>query len=79
MRRFARLTNGFSKKLGNTLHMLSLCFVHGNVVRRHKSLRMSPVMAAGVSETMHDMEWGVGLIDARAPAPNKRGPYKKRI
>jgi IS1 family transposase len=78
MRRFTRLTNGFSKKLENHLHMLSLYFVHYNFVRLHKTLRMTPAMAAGVSDTLHDMEWLVGLIDARAPAPKKRGPYKKR-
>lgn len=78
MRRFTRLTNGFSKKLGNHLHMLSLYFVHYNFVRVHKSLRMTPAMAAGVSETLRDMEWIVGLIDARAPEPKPRGPYKKR-
>ncbi|WP_299654454.1 transposase [uncultured Jannaschia sp.] len=79
MRRFTRLTNGFSKKLENHLHMLSLYFVHYNFVRTHKSLRMTPAMAAGVSNTLHDMEWIVGLIDARAPKPKKRGPYKKRV
>lgn len=78
MRRFTRLTNAFSKKLENHLHMLSLYFVHYNFVRVHKSLRMTPAMAAGVSDTLHDMEWIVGLIDDRAPAPKKRGPYKKR-
>lgn len=77
MRRFTRLTNGFSKKLENHLHMLSLYFVHYNFCRVHKSLRMSPAMAAGVSDTLHDMEWIVGLIDARAPKPGKRGTYKK--
>ena len=78
MRRFTRLTNAFSKKLENHLHMLSLYFVHYNFVRVHKSLRMTPAMAAGVSNTLREMEWIVGLIDARAPAPAKRGPYKKR-
>lgn len=78
MRRFTRLTNAFSKKLENHLHMLSLYFVHYNFVRIHKSLKVTPAMAAGVSDTLHDMEWIVGLIDARAPAPKKRGPYKKR-
>ena len=33
--------------------------------------------ASGVSDTLHDMEWIVGLIDARAPEPKKCGPYKK--
>ncbi|WP_095203513.1 IS1 family transposase [Mesorhizobium carmichaelinearum] len=79
-RRFTRLTNAFSKKIDNHLHMLSLYFCHYNFCRVHKTLRMSPAMAAGVSETLRDVEWIVGLIDARAeaPKPGKRGPYKKR-
>lgn len=79
MRRFTRLTNAFSKKLQNHLHMLSLYFVHYNFVRIHKSLRMTPAMAAGISDTLHDMEWIVGLIDARAPKPNRPKSYKKSI
>lgn len=78
MRRFTRLTNGFSKKLENHLHMLSLYFVHYNFCRAHKSLRMAPAMAAGVSDTLRDVEWIVSLIDARAPKPGPRGPYRKR-
>ena len=77
MRRFTRLTNAFSKKLENHLLMLSLYFVHYNFVRIHSSLRMTPAMAAGVSETLHDMEWIVGLIDARAAKPNRPATYKK--
>ena len=78
MRRFTRLTNGFSKKLENHLHMLSIYFVHYNFVRTHKTLRMTPAMAAGVTDTLHDMTWMVALIDAAAPAHTKRGPYKKK-
>ena len=78
MRRFTRLTNAFSKKLENHLHMLSLYFVHYNFVRIHKTLKMTPAMAAGVSDTLHDMEFIVGLIDAAKPAPKKRGPYKTK-
>ena len=79
MRRFTRLTNAFSKKIENHLHMLSLYFVHYNFVRMHKSLRMTPAMAAGVTETLHDMEWIVGLIDARAPKPGRPKTYRKQI
>ena len=68
MRRFTRLTNAFSKKIENHLHMLSLFFVHYNFCRVHKSLRMSPAMAAGVSAELRDMKWIVGLIDARVRA-----------
>ena len=77
MRRFTRLTNAFSKKIENHLHMLSLYFVHYNFCRLHKSLRMSPAMAAGVASELRDVEWIVSLIDARAPKPGPRGPYRK--
>jgi IS1 family transposase len=79
MRRFTRLTNAFSKKLQNHLHMLSLYFVHYNFVRIHKTLRMTPAMAAGVSDSLHDMEWIVGLVDARAAKPKRPATYKKSI
>ena len=55
-RRFTRLTNAFSKKVDNHLHMLSLYFVHYNFCRIHKSLRVTPAMEAGISDTVHDME-----------------------
>ncbi|MHA1524444.1 MAG: IS1 family transposase [Alphaproteobacteria bacterium] len=79
MRRFTRLTNAFSKKLENHFHMLSLYFVHYNFCRMHKTLRMSPAMAAGVSDTLHDMEWLAEMIDATLPKASLRGSYKKRI
>ena len=78
MRRFTRLTNAFSKKIENHLHMLSLYFVHYNFCRVHKSLRMSPATAAGVSDTLRDMEWNVGPIDVRAPKPNRPKTYGER-
>ena len=80
MRRFTRLTNGFSKKIENHLHMLSLYFVHYNFCRQRKSLGgISPAMAAKVTDTLHDMKWIVGLIDARAPAPKRPKTYRKRV
>lgn len=79
MRRFTRLTNAFSKKLENHLHMLSIYFVHYNFCRQHKSLGgISPAMAAGVSDTLRDVEWIVSLIDARAPKPNRPATYRKK-
>ena len=78
MRRFTRLTNAFSKKLENHLHTWSLYFVHYNFCRVHKSLRTSPAMAAGLTDTLRDVEWIVGLIDARAPKPNRPATYRKR-
>ena len=78
MRRFTRLTNAFSKKLANLEHHVALYFVHYNFCRIHRSLRVTPAMAAGITDTLHDMEWIVGLIDARTPKPGPRGPYRKR-
>ncbi|MDX8529279.1 hypothetical protein RFM68_33140 [Mesorhizobium sp. MSK_1335] len=77
-RRFTRLTNAFSKKIDNHLHMLSLYFYHHNFCRVHKTLRMWPAMAAGVSETLRDVEWIVSLIDARAEAPKRPATYRKK-
>ncbi len=79
LRRFTRLTNAFSKRIDNHCHALALYFVWYNFARIHKSLRVSPAMAAGVTDRLWDMKDVVALIDADAPAPKKRGPYKKRI
>src|SRR3546814_18339857 len=78
MRRFTRLTNGFSKKVENHAHMVALYTVWYNFVRIHKTLRTSPAMAAGVSDTLMSMEDIATMIDAAAPKPGPRGPHKKR-
>jgi IS1 family transposase len=78
MRRFTRLTNAFSKKLDNHLHAIALYFVFYNFCRQHKTLRVSPAMAAGVSDRLWSLEDVVAKIDEMAPAPKPRGPYKKR-
>ena len=77
-RRFTRLTNAFSKKLDNHIHALALYFFFYNFVRMHKTLRMTPAMAAGVSQTLWTMEDIADRIEASRPAPAKRGPYRKR-
>ena len=56
MRRFTRLTNGFSKKIENMKAAVSLHFAHYNFVRQHKTLRMTPAMAAGVEKGMWDVQ-----------------------
>lgn len=78
MRRFTRLTNAFSKKFENHMHMVALYTVWYNFVRIHKTLRVTPAMAAGLSPILWSMEDVANLIDAAAPKPGKRGPYKKR-
>src|ERR1700755_653130 len=53
MRRFTRLTNAFSKKFENHMHMVALYTVWYNFVKQHKALKgLSPAMAAGVSQTL---------------------------
>jgi IS1 family transposase len=76
MRRFTRLTNAFSKKFENHFHMIALYTLFYNFVRIHKTVKMSPAMAAGIESRLWSMEDIAMLIDA--PAPAKRGPYKKR-
>jgi len=78
-RRFTRLTNAFSKKLDNHIHALALFFLHYNFVRIHKTLKVTPAMAAGVSETLWTMEQIAEEIEARRPKAGKRGPYRKRV
>jgi hypothetical protein len=77
MRRFTRLTNAFSKRALPHYHMVALYTVRYNFIRIHKTLRVAPAMAAGVSDRLWSMEDVIALIDARAAAPKMRGPYKK--
>lgn len=62
-RRFTSLTNAFSKKLGNHIHALALYFMFYNFVRIHKTLKVTPAIAAGVSDRLWSMEDIVALID----------------
>lgn len=63
MRRFTRLTNGFSKKIENHIHALSLHYMYYNFVRVHQSLRCSPAMAAGVTKRLWEISDIVDLLD----------------
>jgi len=63
MRRFTRLTNGFSKKLENHVHAISLYFMHYNFVRIHQTLRVTPAMEAGVSNHLWSLEEIAKLAD----------------
>jgi hypothetical protein len=65
LRRFTRLTNGFSKKLQNHEHMVALYALWYNFVRVHKTLRMSPAMAAGIETRLWSMEDVLRLVARR--------------
>jgi len=77
-RRFARLTNALPKKIDNHIHALNLYFTCYNFCRIHKTLGVTPAVEIGVSEFNYDMEWIVGLIDARAPKHGPRGRYQRQ-
>jgi IS1 family transposase len=63
-RRFTRLTNGFSKKVENHAHSVALFALYYNFVRVHKTLRMSPAMAAGVSNRLWEMSDVVNMLES---------------
>ena len=66
-RRFTRLTNAFSKKIENHALSLALHFVYYNFCKQHKSLRITPAMAAGLSKRFLTIEDIVNLIDGIQP------------
>jgi hypothetical protein len=62
MRRFTRLTNGFSKKVENHTHALSLYFMYYNFCRIHQTLRVTPAMAAAVTDHVWEIDDIIKLI-----------------
>jgi hypothetical protein len=75
MRRFTRLTNGFSKKVENHGHAVALYLAYYNFVRLRQTLRVTPAMEAGITDHVWNVEDLVALIPE--PVAKKRGPYKK--
>lgn len=65
MRRFTRLTNGFSKKLENHGHALALYFMHYNFCRVHKTLRVTPAMEAGIADHVWTLDELVALLGSQ--------------
>jgi hypothetical protein len=63
MRRFTRLTNGFSKKLENLEHAVALHYMHYNFCRIHQTLRVTPAMEAGVSDHVWSIDEVIALLD----------------
>ena len=63
MRRFTRLTNGFSKKVENHCLAIALHFVYYNFCRIHKTLRVTPAMEAGLTKDIMEIEDIIKLLD----------------
>ena len=80
VRRFTRLTNAFSKKVENHAYAVALHCVFYNFVRIHRTLRVTPAMAAGLTDRLWTVADIVGLLEAEEAAQplKKRGPYKPR-
>ena len=78
MRRFTRLTNAFSKKAENHAHAVALHLMYYNFCRIHNTLKVTPAMAAGVTERLWEIEDIVRLVEKAAPKPGPRGFYGKR-
>lgn len=68
MRRFTRLTNGFSKKVENHMAAIAIHFAHYNFCRVHKTLRVTPAMEAGLSDHIWSLEELIDRLDRRSVA-----------
>ena len=81
MRRFTRLTNAFSKKLENHIAAVSLHFMFYNFVRIHQTLRVTPAMAAGVTNRLWDIHDIVKLLESyhEQQMAEKKEAARKRI
>ena len=79
MRRFTRLTNAFSKKVENHAHAVALHMMYYNYVRIHKTLRVTPAMAAGMTDRLWEIADIAMLVEQAEAKPAKRGPYKRLI
>ena len=62
-RRFTPLTNAFSKKVANDAHAVAIYFMHDNVVRIHETLRVTPAMAAGVTDKLWEVSDFVSMLE----------------
>ncbi len=81
MRRFTRLTNAFSKKIENHNYAVVLHFMHYNFARIHSSLRVTPAMAANVTDKLWSVEDIALMSDAyweKRNPPKPRDPYKTK-
>ena len=77
-RRLSRLMHGFSKKRPNFVYHMGLYFLHYNFCRLHSTIKVTPAMEAGLTDTVKDVDWILDLIEENTPPPGPRGPYRPR-
>jgi hypothetical protein len=77
-RRFTRLTNAFSKRIGHHVAAISLHFMYTNFVRIHQTLRCTPAMAAGVTDRLWEMSDVVALLDGEREQRIQAGREKSK-
>lgn len=77
-RRFTRKTNAFSKSFEHHQLAVALHFLNYNFIRVHESLRITPAMAAGVTDHLYDLDWLIDMIDEAWPKPKRPKTYRKR-
>jgi hypothetical protein len=70
--------HAFSKKVENHAYAVELHMMHYNFVRIHSKLRMTPAIAAGISDRLWEINVIVRLVEGAEPKPGKRGPHKKK-
>lgn len=78
MRRFTRLTNAFSKKIEHHAHAVALHVMYYNFCRIHETLRVTPAMAAGLTDRLWEVGDLIDVLDAREVAPKRPKTYRKR-
>lgn len=78
IRRFTRLTNAFSKRIEKHAAAVALHVMYYNFCRLHQTLKITPAMAAGLTDRVWEISDIVKLIDESLPKPGPRGPYRKR-
>ena len=72
-------SNSEKRRFEKHVAMVNLYALHYNYCRVHPALSVTPAMAAGLDNVVRDLNWIVGLIDARASKPNRPKTYRKRV
>ncbi len=82
MRRYTRLTNGFSKRLRHHCASLDLFILYYNFCRPHLSLKnpyqRTPAMAAGLTDRIYDIDWIINMIKSNTTPPRRPKTYRKK-